>query len=97
MSGPVEGMAEEATAIPATPSPSSPLGLNTSDMFKLEFDDRQTTLLIAGMATLLAANLCLSLVQEHVKHWKRGREQRAIIAIVFMVPLFAVDSYFGEQ
>lgn len=93
MSGSVEGMAEEALADLATSSAS---GFRAEDAFKLDFNERQTTLLIAGMATLLAANMCLNLVQEHVRHWKRSREQRAIIAIIFMVPLFAVDSYFGE-
>lgn len=58
-------------------------------------DSRQITLLIAGLATILASQISLNLVSNHIKHWRHPLEQRAIVAIIAMVPLYAIDSYFA--
>ncbi|GJP37351.1 hypothetical protein CLOM_g21767 [Closterium sp. NIES-68] len=58
-------------------------------------DPRRLTLFIAGIATLVASNLCVNLIGRHTRDWTKPREQRAIMAIVGLAPIVALDSYFG--
>ncbi|CAI5983632.1 unnamed protein product [Closterium sp. NIES-65] len=58
-------------------------------------DPRRLTLLIAGMATLVASNLCVNLIGRHTREWTKPREQRAIMVLVGLAPVVALDSYFG--
>ncbi|CAI5499676.1 unnamed protein product [Closterium sp. Naga37s-1] len=58
-------------------------------------DPRRLTLLIAGMVTLVASNLCVNLIGRHTREWTKPREQRAVMVLVGLAPVVALDSYFG--
>lgn len=56
---------------------------------------RGWTLLGAGSCTLLSVLLSARLVGEHLRHWRNAREQKAIVAIAIMAPLYALVSLVG--
>jgi len=53
---------------------------------------------LESIALVLTVFCCLVsslLVVDHLRHWKHHRQQMYILSIVFMAPLFAIDSYVG--
>jgi len=58
-------------------------------------DFRATALAIAGVATALACLLSSRLIVDHLRNWKQPAQQKRIIIIILMVPLFAIDSFIG--
>lgn len=56
-----------------------------------------------GQLTLLGSTLCVmltmhftgQLLSEHFFYWKKPKEQKAILIIIFMAPLYAIDSFVG--
>ncbi|PWI71400.1 DUF300 domain protein [Purpureocillium lilacinum] len=50
--------------------------------------------IISASCTLIAAVLSLYLVWMHAIHYTQPREQRYIIRILFMVPVYAISAYF---
>lgn len=58
-------------------------------------DAQFLTLLTAGACCFFAVRICLNLIGEHLNTWRKPREQKAVIAIICMVPIFAVSSYVG--
>ncbi len=48
-----------------------------------------------GIMTTLAVFMSLRLVSRHLKSWSHPKQQTLIIAIIAMVPLFAIDSFVG--
>jgi hypothetical protein len=56
-----------------------------------------------GQLTLLASTFCVmltmhfsgQLLAEHLLSWKKPKEQKAIIIIILMAPIYAIDSFVG--
>ncbi|KAJ4726243.1 hypothetical protein OWV82_004986 [Melia azedarach] len=56
-----------------------------------------------GQLTLMASTVCVmftmhystQLLTEHMFSWKKPKEQKAIVIIILMAPLYAIDSYVG--
>ncbi|KAL7593302.1 uncharacterized protein LOC111904859 [Lactuca sativa] len=56
---------------------------------------KQETLIGSGACVAVTVLLALKLVRDHLSHWKKPKEQKAIIVIILMAPIYAVDSYVG--
>lgn len=56
---------------------------------------REWTLLGAGACTLLSVVLTAQLIMKHMRHWSNPKEQKAIVAIALMAPLYAIVSLVG--
>ncbi|CAM0884714.1 unnamed protein product [Alopecurus aequalis] len=58
--------------------------------------DRPTlTILGAACCVMLSVYFTVKLVSQHLTHWKNPKEQKAILIIVLMPPLYAVTSFIG--
>lgn len=44
---------------------------------------------------MLTLYFTVQLLKQHLSHWTNPKEQKAIIIIILMAPLYAVDSYVG--
>jgi len=49
----------------------------------------------AAAASLLSVVLSASLISQHLQTWTRPAQQRNVVRIVFLAPLFAIDSLVG--
>ncbi|KAJ6935381.1 hypothetical protein NC652_010407 [Populus alba x Populus x berolinensis] len=58
-------------------------------------DRGQITLLGCGFCVLLSLHFTVQLLSQHLFYWKNPKEQKAIIIIILMAPIYAVDSYVG--
>ncbi|KAI5083861.1 hypothetical protein GOP47_0000030 [Adiantum capillus-veneris] len=56
---------------------------------------REWTLLEAGGCVLLSVLLTIQLIAKHLRHWSNPKEQRAIIIIALMAPLYGIVSLVG--
>ncbi|XP_078433261.1 uncharacterized protein LOC144704649 [Wolffia australiana] len=63
------------------------------DLTKL--DAASITLLGAGAGAILTLHFTIILVTQHLFYWKNPKEQKAIIIIILMAPLYAVVSFVG--
>lgn len=63
------------------------------DLTKL--DPESLTLLAAGAGVILTMHFTVILITQHLFYWKNPKEQKAIIIIVLMVPIYAVVSFVG--
>lgn len=61
----------------------------------LKWDLRTSTLVAAGLCTMLSLHFTSQLVSQHLFYWKNPKEQRAILVIILMAPVYAVNSFFG--
>ncbi|MQM19328.1 hypothetical protein Taro_052331 [Colocasia esculenta] len=66
---------------------------NTMDITKM--DPETLTLLGAGCGVMLTMHFTIQLLTQHLFYWKNPKEQKAIIIIVLMAPLYAIDSFVG--
>ncbi|XXG83263.1 hypothetical protein AAC387_Pa10g1059 [Persea americana] len=58
--------------------------------------DRGTlTLLGTGCCAMLTMHFTVQLLSQHLFYWKNPKEQKAIIIIILMAPLYAVNSFVG--
>eukprot|EP01018_Ginkgo_biloba_P022225 Gb_19436 [translate_table: standard] len=58
--------------------------------------DRVTlTLLGTGCCTMLSLHFTVQLLSQHLFYWKNPKEQKAIIIIILMAPIYAIDSFLG--
>ncbi|XP_074583523.1 uncharacterized protein LOC141839629 [Curcuma longa] len=58
--------------------------------------DRGTlTLLGAACCVMLTLHFTVQLLSQHLFYWKNPKEQKAIIIIILMAPLYAIDSFVG--
>ncbi|ONK75920.1 uncharacterized protein A4U43_C03F21960 [Asparagus officinalis] len=58
--------------------------------------DRETlTLLGSGCCVMLSMHFTVQLLSQHLFYWKNPKEQKAIIIIILMAPLYAIDSFVG--
>lgn len=55
----------------------------------------QLTLLGSTICVILSVLLSIKLLLSHFSNWKKPKEQKAIVVIILMAPIYAVDSYFG--
>ena len=58
-------------------------------------DRGQITLFGCGFCVLLSLHFTVQLLSQHLFYWKNPKEQKAIIIIILMAPIYAVDSYVG--
>ncbi|RDY10684.1 Transmembrane protein, partial [Mucuna pruriens] len=47
------------------------------------------------LCVMISVHFSMKLLSEHVLNWKKPKEQKAILIIILMAPLYAVDSYVG--
>ncbi|GLT83386.1 hypothetical protein SLE2022_016790 [Rubroshorea leprosula] len=55
----------------------------------------QLTLMGSTVCVMLTMHFSLQLLSEHIFCWKKPKEQKAIIVIILMAPIYAVDSFVG--
>nr|GMD02979.1 transmembrane protein 184C [Ipomoea batatas] len=55
----------------------------------------ELTMAGAGICTLLSMHLTIQTLTQHLFYWKNPKEQKAIIIIILMAPIYAVDSFLG--
>ncbi|XP_048323350.2 uncharacterized protein LOC107422141 [Ziziphus jujuba] len=59
------------------------------------FDRGQLTLLGCGLCVMLTMHFTVQLLSQHLFYWKNPKEQKAIIIIILMAPIYAMDSFVG--
>lgn len=47
------------------------------------------------LCVMITVHFAMKLLAEHVSNWRKPKEQKAIVIIILMAPLYAVDSYVG--
>lgn len=55
----------------------------------------QLTMVGSGFSALLSMHFTIQLLSQHLFYWKNPKEQKAIIMIIIMAPLYAIDSFVG--
>lgn len=55
----------------------------------------QITLMGVGICVMLTMYFTVQLMKQHLFYWKNPKEQKAIIIIILMAPIYAVDSFVG--
>ncbi|KAL0911242.1 hypothetical protein M5K25_019366 [Dendrobium thyrsiflorum] len=58
-------------------------------------DPATLTLLGAACCVMLTMHFTVQLLSQHLFYWKNPKEQKAIIVIILMAPLYAIDSFVG--
>ncbi|KAK4347098.1 hypothetical protein RND71_033437 [Anisodus tanguticus] len=58
-------------------------------------DSAQLTMVGSGFSALLSMHFTIQLLSQHLFYWKNPKEQKAIIMIIIMAPLYAIDSFVG--
>lgn len=58
-------------------------------------DRDQMTLAASGFLVMLTLHFTFQLVSQHLFYWKNAKEQKAILIIILMAPVYAVDSFVG--
>ncbi|ONM57548.1 Protein LAZ1 [Zea mays] len=60
-----------------------------------KMDPGTLTLLGAAGCVMLTMHFTVQLVSQHLFYWKNPKEQKAILIIVLMAPLYAISSFVG--
>ncbi|PKA47906.1 hypothetical protein AXF42_Ash016252 [Apostasia shenzhenica] len=60
-----------------------------------KMDPGTLTLLGAGCCVTLTMHFTVQLLSQHLFYWKNPKEQKAIVIIILMAPLYAIDSFVG--
>ncbi|XP_027111707.1 transmembrane protein 184C [Coffea eugenioides] len=60
-----------------------------------KMDRGQITTVGSGFCVLLTVHYTVQLLSQHLFYWKNPKEQKAIIIIILMAPVYAVDSFVG--
>ncbi|XP_030928627.1 transmembrane protein 184C-like [Quercus lobata] len=55
----------------------------------------QVILIGSTICVMLTAHFSVQLISEHLFHWKKPKEQKAIVIITLMAPIYAIDSFVG--
>ncbi|XP_051128367.1 uncharacterized protein LOC127249550 [Andrographis paniculata] len=58
-------------------------------------DRRQLTLAGSGFSAMITMHFTFQLVSQHLFYWKNPKEQKAIIIIILMAPVYAANSFVG--
>lgn len=61
----------------------------------MQMDRRTLTLLGAAGCTMLSMHFTVQLLSQHLFYWKNPKEQKAIVIIILMAPLYAIDAFVG--
>lgn len=59
------------------------------------FSPAQLTLMGSTICVMLTMHFSVQLVSEHLYYWNKTKEQKAVIIIILMAPLYAIDSFVG--
>jgi len=51
--------------------------------------------LIAGCCTVFSTTITLLLIHDHLLHYRLPRRQKLIIRILFMVPIYSIESFLS--
>lgn len=70
-------------------------GLQETMMDLMNLKPPQITFYASAFSVLLTLHFTIQLVSQHLFHWKNPKEQKAIIIIVLMAPIYAVVSFIG--
>lgn len=65
------------------------------DMDFSHLDRGQITLLGSSFCVMLTLHFTMKLMSQHLFYWKNPKEQKAIIIIILMAPIYSVDSFVG--
>lgn len=60
-----------------------------------KMDRRQLTLAGSGFSVMLTLHFTFQLLSHHLFYWKNPKEQKAILIIIMMAPVYAVNSFVG--
>lgn len=69
-----------------------PLWLTT---YIISMNPGQLTLLGSTICVMLTMHFAVQLISEHLFCWKKPKEQKAIIIITLMAPIYPIDSFVG--
>ncbi|PIA25977.1 hypothetical protein AQUCO_10200031v1 [Aquilegia coerulea] len=58
-------------------------------------DRRQLTLLGSAGCVMLTMHFTVQLLSQHLFYWKNPKEQKAIVTIILMAPIYAIVSFAG--
>ncbi|KAF7803535.1 transmembrane protein 184C [Senna tora] len=58
-------------------------------------DPPQLTVLGSAFCVMVSMHFTVQLLSQHLFYWKNPKEQRAIIIIILMAPIYAADSFLG--
>ncbi|KAI9198987.1 hypothetical protein LWI28_025425 [Acer negundo] len=64
--------------------------MDLSDMNRADI-----TLIGSGLCVLLTMHFTVQLLSQHLFYWKNPKEQKAIIVIILMAPIYAIVSFVG--
>ncbi|XP_024959690.1 transmembrane protein 184A-like [Cynara cardunculus var. scolymus] len=56
---------------------------------------KEQILIGSAACVMITITLSLKLLIDHLLHWKKPKEQKAIVVIILMAPIYAIDSYVG--
>ncbi|XP_071719952.1 uncharacterized protein [Rutidosis leptorrhynchoides] len=59
------------------------------------FNREELTLLGAGACTMLALHFSSQLASQHLYYWKKPNEQRAIMIIILLAPIYTINAFVG--
>lgn len=55
----------------------------------------QITVIGSGFCVMLTIHFTVQLLSQHMFYWKNPKEQKAILIIILMAPVYAIDSFVG--
>lgn len=55
----------------------------------------EITVMGSVFCVLLSMHFTMQLISQHLFYWKNPKEQRAILIIVLMAPVYAITSFLG--
>ena len=58
-------------------------------------DRGQLTFMGSTVCVMLTLHFTIQLLTQHFMSWKKPKEQIAIVIIILMAPIYAIDSYVG--
>lgn len=58
-------------------------------------DRGQITLAGSGFCVMLSLHFTFQLLTQHTFYWKNPKEQKAILIIMMMAPVYAINSFVG--
>lgn len=58
-------------------------------------DRSQLTIAASGFSVMMTLHLTFQLLSQHLFYWKNPKEQKAIILIILITPVYAIDSFVG--
>ncbi|KVI02258.1 Organic solute transporter Ost-alpha [Cynara cardunculus var. scolymus] len=61
----------------------------------LKMNHKEQILIGSAACVMITITLSLKLLIDHLLHWKKPKEQKAIVVIILMAPIYAIDSYVG--